>query len=217
VSRRWPGWEDLPGVEVAPIAEFAREKDQPFACFHVIAGQHGAQGAVDRFHLDVAPDGQVTVPGAEDDWEAVVSDGDITGVRTRDGSASLTLVRAPVVIVPSGERAHAPVVYASDPHGLCVPTGDILDAIDSEAQEPNALLSVQVANEDGSRTTVTWGLTGDSAASVIALIRARHGEPLIEAFIDADGVEKITEAAGPHLLMTCPHDRDCGCEGDDHD
>jgi hypothetical protein len=211
VTRRWPGWEDLPGVEIAPIAEYAREKGQPYACFSVIAGQYGARGAVDRFHLDITPEGVVTVPGAEDAWEAVTGDGEITGVRTRDGSASLTLVRAPTVIVPSGEHAHAPVVYASDPHGLCVPTGDILDAIDADATEPNALLSIQVANGDGSRTAVTWGLTGESAAGVIALIRARHGEPLAEALIDAEGIEKATDAAGSHMVITCG----CDCGGED--
>ena len=44
-----------------------------------------------------------------------------------------------------------------------------VDGIDIDNEEPGAGLCVGFAGEDGSWTSLTWGITSESAASVIAL------------------------------------------------
>ncbi len=57
---------------------------------------------------------------------------------------------------------------------------------------------------------MVWGITRESAASVIALIRERHGKPTAELIADHDHAEAFQAATGDaidaHTVFTCIHE-----------
>ena len=89
--------------------------------------------------------------------------------------------------------------------------GDTMaDGIDIDSEQPARAFCVGFAGTDGSWTSLTWGITTESAASVIALIRERHGEPMAEYTTDSDHAgafrDAVVDAVGSHAVYTSAHD-----------
>src|SRR5208337_5179377 len=152
-------------------------------------------------------DGNVTPMG--EGWEAITGDGMLTGFRGVKGTIE-GLVQITALVVPEGNPPWSPSLTVRLPPGQIGPfrRGDTMaDGIDIDAEGAHASLSVGFAGDDGSITTVAWGITSESAASVIALIRERHGEPMAE-FTAGDGEAFHDAAIGAmdHGVFTCPHE-----------
>jgi hypothetical protein len=197
VTRRWPGWEDDPaGVEIAPIAKWAADNGHEYGGVSAVCGPYGAHQWVDRFWFRVTPSGEVSMPTAEDDtsagWEPVIEDGRIKGVRclAQPDLPVFTTVRVPKIVMPA-EELLSPALLAFTPleGDSAVVGGDILNAIDASLEENgtmSAALYIMTCGEDGQVTNVGWPMTPESAASVLEIIRKRHGEPVAEFLTDVD-------------------------------
>jgi hypothetical protein len=207
VSGRWPGWRPLPGIEIAPLAARAREQGSPVRQSSYV-WDLPARNYVTTCGWQVDADGNASPLG--EGWEAITEDGVLTGFRGIKGGTTEGLVQIAALVVPEGEPPWSPSLTVRLPPEQIGPfrRGDTMaDGIDIETEEPHASISVGFAGGDGSVTTVTWGITRESAAAVITLIRERHGEPLAE-FTAGDG-EAFHEAAMTavgHGVLSCAHD-----------
>ena len=116
------------------------------------------------------------------------------------------------LVIPEGEPPWSPSLTARLPPEQigAFRRGDTMaDGIDIDIEEPHASISVGFQGEDGSVTTVSWTITSESAASVIALIRERHGEPAAE--FTAPSAEAFHDAAMDAIgqgVFTCAHEAD---------
>jgi hypothetical protein len=210
VSSRWPGWRTLPGIEIAPLAEKAREQGEPYR-LHSYVWASPDQRYVTSLSWQVDAGAAASIPW-DANWVPVVSDGMVTGFRGVKGGTIEELVQITTVAVPEGEPPWSPALTVRLPAeqiGMTFRSDSAVDGIDIDGgEEPHASLSVGFAGDDGSVTSVMWAITGESAASVIALIRERHGEPAAE-FTAADGTAFHDAAAGAitdHGIFTCAHD-----------
>lgn len=208
MSGRWPGWRTLPGIEIAPLAEKAREQGEP--CRHYAYVWGPDEHYVTTCGYIVTADGTVTVSG--EGWEPLIEDGMLTGFRGVKGGTVERLVQVSTLVVPEGEPPWTPSLTARlppDQIGMFRAGDSMADGIDiDEGGEQHASVSVGFAGGDGSITTVVWPVTSESAASVIALIRERHGEPMAE-FTAGDGRafhEAAMDAVTGHGVLTCAHD-----------
>ena len=207
MSTRFPGWRTLPGIEIAPLAAKAREQGTPVHQYSYVWDTPG-RNYVSTCGWDVHPDGTVTPMG--DGWEVIIKDGMLTGFRGVKGGTIEELVQISVLVVPEGNPPWSPSLIGRLPPEQIGPfrRGDTMaDGIDLDPEGTGASISVGFAGEDGSITTVMWGITRESAASVIALIRERHGEPAAE-FTAADGAAFHDAAvdAVDHGVYTCVHE-----------
>jgi hypothetical protein len=195
VSARWPGWRTLPGIEIAPLAEKARAQGEPCRHYSYVWGPD--EHYVTSCGYQVDADGTVTLP-ADAGWEPVIEDGMLTGIRGKKSGTVERLVQITTVVVPEGEPPWSPfltVRLPPDQIGMFRRGDAMADGIDIDTDGPHAAISVGFAGADGSWTTVVWGITPESAASVIALIRERHGEPLMEFTADSGHAEAFHDAA----------------------
>jgi hypothetical protein len=210
VSTRWPGWRTLPGIEIAPLAEKARAQGTPCKHFSYVWDTPG-QNYVSSCGWQVDGDGTVTLLG--EGWEPVIEDGMLTGFRGIKGSTVEELVQVTAVVVPEGEPPWSPALTVRLPVeqiGMFRRGDAMADGIDIDTEASAASITVGFYSDDGSFTTVVWGITQESAASVIALIRERHGEPLAEFTAGADSAEALREEAtaamSAHAVFTCTHE-----------
>jgi hypothetical protein len=209
VSTRFPGWRTLPGIEIAPLAEKARDQGEPCKHFSYVWALP-ARHYVTTCGWQVDGAGNVSMPWEAEHYEPVVEDGMLTGFRGKRSGIIEELVQITTLVVPEGNPPWSPSLTVRLPAGQIGlgRVGDSMaDGIDIETGEPHASISVGFAGEDGSITTVMWGITRESAASVIALIRERHGEPAAE-FTAADGAAFHDAAVGAvdHGVYTCVHE-----------
>ncbi len=208
MSTRFPGWRDLPGIEIAPLAARAREQGAPVRqASYVWDLPDRNYVSTCWWQADAA--GRVTPVG--EGWEAVTADGMLTGFRGLATGRAEGLVQVSGLIVPEGEPPWSPALTVRLPPeqvGMFRRSDVMADGIDIDtADEPAASLCVGFAGGDGSITTIMWGITPASAAAVIALIRERHGEPSAE-FTAGDGQafhDAALDAMG-HGVLTCAHE-----------
>lgn len=209
MSGRWPGWRTLPGIEIAPMAEKAREQGSPWHQYSYVwdAPEHNY---VTTCGWDVDAGGTITIPG--DGWEPVIEDGMLTGFRALSSGRLEELVQISAVVIPEGTPPWSPCLTARLPAEQIGPArrGDSMaDGIDLSEDGP-ASVTIGFPGADGGMTMVTWAVTSESAASVIALIRERHGEPTAEFAADAGhaaALHKITASGlAAHTVMTCSHE-----------
>jgi len=209
MSGRWPGWRTLPGIEIAPLAEKARAQGAPYRQHSYVWGTD--QQYVTSSGWEVAGDGTVTIAG--EGWEPVIEDGMLTGLRGIKGGTIETLVQITALVVPEGEPPWSPSLTARLPPeqiGMGRIGDSMADGIDIDNEQPGAGLCVGFAAPDGSWTSLTWGITSESAASVIALIRERHGEPMAEFTVDAEHAGPFRSAVMGAIddggVFTCAHE-----------
>lgn len=207
MSNRWPGWHTLPGIDIAPLAEKARAQGSP--CRHYAYVWGPDEHYVTTCGYTVDADGTLTVSG--EGWEALIEDGMLTGFRGLKSGNVERLVQISALVVPEGEPPWTPSLTTRLPPeqiGMFRRGDTMADGIDIDADEPGGSISIGFLGEDGSMTSVSWGVTSQSAASVIALIRERHGEPLAEftaPSADAFGSAAASALAG-NGVFTCAHD-----------
>ncbi len=205
MSDRWPGWRTLPGIEIAPLAEKAREQGEPWKQYSYVWPKHQRWVATCGWQVDA--DGTVSIPW-DPNWEPVTEDGYLRGFRRADEEEiSEELVQITGVVVPEGTPPWSPaftVRLPPDQIGMFRRGDSMADGVDIDDHEPHASLAITIAGDDNSVTQVVWGLTRESAASVIALIRERHGAPLAEGLVAPDGAEAFHDAVldvmDKHLL-----------------
>ncbi len=211
MSARFPGWRTLPGIEIAPLAAKAREQGGPVRHFAYVWDQP-TRGYVSTCGFQVDGDGTVTLP-SDADWEPLTEDGMLTGFRGRKSGLVEELVQVTMIVVPEGDPPWSPALAGRLPPeqiGMFRRGDAMADGIDIDAENPAASISVGFAAGDGSMTCVSWGITAESAASVIALIRERHGEP--QAEFTTGSAEDFHEAAMGAVdstgVFTCAHERE---------
>jgi hypothetical protein len=207
VSNRFPGWRDLPGIEIAPLAAKAREQGHPVRQASYVWDLPG-RNYVTTCGWQADADGNITPLG--EGWEAITENGMLTGFRGIKGGTIEGLVQIATLVIPEGEPPWSPALTIRIPpdHIGAFRRGDTAaDGIDLETSEPHAAISVGFAGDDGSATTVMWGITLESAAAVIALIRERHGEPLAEFTAgDGDAFHGAAMDAISTGVFTCAHE-----------
>jgi len=210
VSGRWPGWRTLPGIELAPLAERAREQGAPCMYDSYVWGADEHYVTSCRWQVDA--DGAVTLP-SDPGWEAVVEDGMLTGFRGRVSGTVERLVQVTSVVVPDGDPPWSPALTVRlppDQIGLFRRGDTMGDGMNLEEGEACASVTVGYVGADGSFTSVVWGITPESALSVIALIRERHGEPSAEFTVASDHAEAlragVADTLGAHAIYTCAHE-----------
>ena len=210
MSRRWPGWHTLPGIEIAPLAEKARTGGEPVKQYSYV-WDVPAQNYVSTCGWQVDPDGTVSVLG--DGWEPIVEDGTLKGFRGLKGGRVEELVQISALVVPGGEIQRTPSLTIGLPPeqiGMFRRGDSMADGINIETDHTDASISIGFVNEDGSWTSIAWGVTRESAASTITLIRERHGEPMAEWTADPGNAEalqaKTTEVLGAHTVFNCAHE-----------
>ena len=208
MSGRWPGWRTLPGIEIAPLAEKARAQGEPVKQSSYVWDMP-ARNYVSTCGWYVDGAGTVTLGG--EDWEPIIEDGMLTGFRGIKGGTVEGLVQITTLVIPEGNPPWSPSLTARLPPEQigAYRRGDTMaDGIDLDIEEPHASISVGFAGDDGSITTVSWTITSESAASVIALIRERHGEPAAE--FTAPSAEAFHDAAMGAIdssgVFTCAHE-----------
>lgn len=197
MSPRWPGWRTLPGIEIGPLTEKARAQGSPVVQYSY-AWKADDQRYVTSCAWQVDADGTVSIPW-DGNWEPIVSDGMLTGFCGKTAGTVEELVQISTLVVPEGQPPWTPALTVRLPPeqiGMFRRGDTMADGIDlDEGGEPAASLSVGFTGEDGSVTTVAWTITSASAASVIALIRERHGEPAAEFTADCEHAGAFHEAA----------------------
>ena len=212
MSHRWPGWTKLPGIDLAPLAEKARVQGEPWAQYSYVWAHDQRYVTTATWQVDA--DGVVSMPW-DARWEPAVSDGMLTGFRRADDPDVIEeLVKISALIVPEGEPPWSPALTLRLPPeqiGLCGPPGDLAAVLDVEADDACASIVVGIVGDDDGMTQVAWGITRESAASLIAMIRSRHGEPLHEVIVDPGQAEGFQDAAfdalDEHAVQTCAHER----------
>ena len=210
MSGRWPGWRTLTGIELAPLAERAREQGAPCMYDSYVWGADEHYVTSCRWQVDA--DGAVTLP-SDPGWEAVVEDGMLTGFRGRVSGMVERLVQVTSVVVPDGDPPWSPALTVRlppDQIGLFRRGDTMGDGMNLEEGDACASVTVGYVGADGSFTSVVWGITPESALSVIALIRERHGEPSAEFTVASDHTEAlragVADTLGAHAIYTCAHE-----------
>ena len=210
MTSRWPGWRALPGIEIAPLAEKARAQGFP-AKLHNYVWDMPDRNYVTTAGVTVDGDGTVTPIG--DGWEAITADGMLTGFRGRVSGTVERLVQVTSVVVPDGDPPWSPALTVRlppDQIGLFRRGDTMGDGMNLEEGEACASVTVGYVGADGSFTSVVWGITPESALSVIALIRERHGEPSAEFTVASDHAEAlragVADTLGAHAIYTCAHE-----------
>lgn len=194
MSNRFPGWHTLPGIEIAPLAAKARATGEPVKQFSYVWDSPG-KNYVSTCGWTVDADGIVQPLG--DGWKPITEDGMLTGFRGVKGGTVEELVQITTLIVPEGNPPWSPALTVRLPReqiGMGRISDSSVDGIDIEAGE-HAAITVGYLGDDGSVTQVVWGITRESAASVIALIRERHGEPMTEVTTPPEHAVAFSEAA----------------------
>ena len=209
MSGRWPGWRTLPGIEIGPLAEKAREQGAPVKRYSYV-WDVPARNYVTTCGWQVDGDGAVSLVG--EGWEPILKDGMLTGFRGNKGTVE-ELVQISALIVPEGEPPWTPSLTVRLPPeqiGMYRLGDTMADGIDIDTEAASASIVVGYYGDDGSFTSVGWGITRESAAAVIALIRERHGEPVAEFTADPEHAGAFhDDAAGAmdaHLVHTCAHE-----------
>ena len=209
MSGRWPGWRTLPGIEIAPLAEKARAQGEPCRHYAYVWGPDEHYVTTCGYSIDA--DSTVTVSG--EGWEPITEDGMLTGFRGIKSGNVERLVQITTLVVPEGNPPWSPSLTVRLPPeqiGAFRRGDSMADGIDIDIENPAASISVGFQGEDGSITTVSWTITSESAASVIALIRERHGEPIAE--FTAPSAEAFHDAAIGAIdssgVLTCAHEAD---------
>jgi len=208
VSTCWPGWRTLPGIEIAPLAEKARAQGSPWKQYSYVWDAPG-RNYVTTCGWTVDEDGAVSVLG--EGWEVIAEDGMLTGFRAVKSGTVEELVQVSVLVVPEGEPPWSPALTVRlppDQIGMFRRGDTMADGMEIDSEDPGAAVNVSFFGADGSLTSLTWGITSNSAASVIALIRERHGEPLDE-LVAGDGAAFRDAAIGvgnAHAVFTCAHE-----------
>ena len=155
MSARWPGWEDHPGLEIAPIAAFAATQPERSAGVRIVVGPDGAQGRADCFGIRVDADGNCSVPNNEQWWEPMVEDGKIMGVRAvgRDPAEypPWRLIRAPVIAIPAAPSTAVIHAYVPETIPLEQPVTDPAAVCDTccGPESGTAGLSITTADQSG--------------------------------------------------------------------
>ena len=207
MTSRWPGWRALPGIEIAPLAEKARAQGFP-AKLHNYVWDMPDRNYVTTAGVTVDGDGTVSPIG--EGWEAITEDGTLTGFRGIKGGTVEELVQITALVIPEGNPPWSPSLTVRLPPeqiGMFRAGDTMADGIDLDPGDPHAAISVGFAGEDGSMTTVGWGITSESAASVIALSRERHGEPMTEFTApSAEAFHVAAMNAIDHGVFTCAHE-----------
>lgn len=212
MSPRWPGWRTLPGIEIAPLAEKAREQGAPCRHYSYVWGPDEHYVTTCGWQVDA--DGTVSPMG--EGWEAITEDGMLTGFRGIHSGTIERLVQISTLVVPEGEPPWSPGLVVRLPPeqiGMFRHGDTMADGIDLDPEEPRASISVGFQGEDGSFTNAVWGITPESAASVIALIRERHGEPMAEFTADPEHAGALHDASvaaiDANTVYTCAHEGPC--------
>jgi hypothetical protein len=211
VSRRWPGWEDLAGIEVEGGCNAARKQDRDYVVMRVMAGPDGANGPLDMYPVAFHADGHVSVLGNED-FECEITDGMLTSIFYRPDEFRATLVKALFAQVPSGDALPFLHYYVA---GEQISSGNYVTpidaAIDCSAEESGSLsaaLQITIARSDSDVTASVWPLTPESAFALLSLMRERHGEPYVEALTDLATWARSHGALGDAIMLG--HDTDTG-------
>lgn len=210
MSHRWPGWRTHPGIEIAPLAEKARAQGEPWKQYSYVWDTPD-QNYVTVCGWQVDADGDVSTLG--DGWEAIIEDGILKGFRGQHGGTIEELVEITGLVIPEGEPPWSPALNVRLPPeqiGAFRRGDSMADGIDIDSEEPRASIAVGFQGADGSWTQAVWGITLESAASVIALMQERHGEPMAELTTDPAGAaafyEASRDAVDAHTVYTCTHD-----------
>lgn len=194
VSRRWPGWEDLAGINVEGGCNAARKQGHDYVLMHVMAGPEGVHGPLDMFPVAFHADGSIGIEGASDDWECIVEDGMLTGIRYVPDDLAMKLVKALFVQVGTGDM---PVLHHYVA-GEMVEGGSFTSVIDAAidcSAEPgadDAMLSILLSTADDQVMSATWPLTPESARALLGLMRERHGDPAGELLTDRAAADQAT-------------------------
>ena len=210
MSTRFPGWHPLPGIEIAPLADKARAQGAPWKQVSYVWDVPD-RNYVTTCGWQVDADGAITLSG--EGWEPVIADGMLTGFRGIKGGTIEELVQITALVVPEGNPPWSPsltVRLPAEQIGMGRISDSMADGIDIDTESPCACIAVGFAGPDGSWTNVAWGITSESAASVIALIRERHGEPLAEFTAGPEHAGAFRDAAAAvldgHGVFTCAHE-----------
>jgi hypothetical protein len=218
MSARWPGWEDHPGLEIAPIAEHAAAQFERYTIVRIVAGPDGAKGRADCFGIKVDAAGNCSVPGNEQWWDVMTEDGKITGVKAigRDPEEypPWRLIRVPMIAIPAAHPAPVLHAYVPETIPLDEPVTGPAAVADCccDAGSGTAALSILVATSEDSSTAAMWHLTSDSALALIAAMTAQHGPPVSEWMGTAEDQDFIRDAADGHGVLVLHGEN--GIEGD---
>jgi hypothetical protein len=185
MSRRWPGWEDLAGIEVEGGCNAARKQGRDRVVMRVMAGPDGVNGPLDMYPLGFWADGHVSVIG-NDLFEAEITDGMVTAITYPAEEFRATLVKALFVNVRSGESLPFLHYYVAGEQ-ITGDYADVIDAAIDTGEQPgasSASLQITIARTEDDVVGAVWPLTPESAFAVLALMRERHGEPVTEVVTD---------------------------------
>lgn len=192
MSRRWPGWENLAGIEVEGGCNAARKQGTDYVIMRVMAGPKGVEGPLDMYPVAFHADGHVSIEGAGEDWACVTEDGMLTGIRYVPDGILMRLVRALVVQVRSGEALPFLHYYVAA-EKLDGSYADVIDAAidcsDNGNRTVSSALTIVSCPSENQLTSATWPLTPESASVLLSMMRERHGEPMGEMIADQEDVE----------------------------
>lgn len=207
MSRRWPGWENLDGIDVAGGCAQALKQGVDYVTMRVYAGPDGANGSLDVYPVCFHADGHISVFGADDYLDCVVTDGMLTGIYHKDYKVTCKLVKCLFVQIPdggampflhyylAGERADGTFANAIDAAIDCSPE----ESNPGENMRASASLTITLCPEEGKVITASWPLTPESGYAVLGLMRENHGAPAGQMMADLADLE---ESAG--MVMDSP-------------
>lgn len=215
MSRRWPGWENLQGIDVEGGCNAARKQGTDYVIMRVMAGPKGVEGPLDMYPVAFHAAGHVSIQSASENWECVVEDGMLTGIRYAPDDITMKLVKALVVQVRSAEPLPFLHYYVAA-EKLDGSYADVIDAAidcsDNGDHTVSSALTIVSCPADNQLVSATWPLTPESASVLIGLMRERHGEPMGEMIADQDDVEHfsgmILDQPGTVGLTYHEHDTD---------
>lgn len=224
MSRRWPGWEDLHGIEVAGGANAARKQGRDYVVMRVIAGPEGVHGPLDNYPIAFHADGHVSVLGAEDLACVVDEDGMLTGIEwTGSDEPVHTLVKPLYVQVPSGDALPFLHHYSAGEMVSGTFQNDIDAAIDTSPNADGSFpcsLTITMCKSEDMVVACGWPLTPESASAVAGLMRERHGEPVTDVMTSPgviheahhrlvdDAATVVTYQGGAGIDPGCDHEHD---------
>lgn len=193
MSSRWPGWRTHPGIEVAEMVKRARQQDETYRQRGYVWGPDEAYVTAIGWQVD--RDGTVSIPW-DPNWEPIVTNGLLTGFRSVKAGTIENLIEISVLVVPEGNPPWTPALTARFPPeliGMFCTSDSMTDGIDIAADRNESTITIGFTNGDGGITMVQWNITHESAASVVALIRDRHGEPASEVTMGPEDAVKFHE------------------------
>jgi hypothetical protein len=212
MSARWPGWEDHPGLDIAPIAAYAATQPDGTAGVRIVVGPDGARGRADCFGIKVDADGNCSVPNNEQWWEPMIEDGKLTGVRAvgRDPAEypPWRLIRAPVIAIPAAQSTVVIHAYVPETIPLEQAVTDPAAVADCccSPESGVAAMSLMIDDQTGHVTVASWLLTAESALALAAAMTAQHGPPVAEWLGTSEHRDVLRKALEGHGVLIAAGD-----------